>query len=118
MGMLVEVHDGNVYWLRTEHPWEWRDVKWMKVEEQHSNALTPRMLLDMIETVSPYMGDGMLRPVELHELKPGASPEGVFKVVNPRVLMAEPLWSWGALLSVCQGCLRTAEVAQWRLPCD
>ncbi|WP_353239689.1 hypothetical protein [Limnohabitans sp.] len=77
MGMLVEIHGGgNVFWLYSEYPWEWRDVKWMSVEEKHRDALTPKSLFDMIETVSPYLGDGMLRRVEPHELKPGSSGEG------------------------------------------
>ena len=99
-GMLTEVvaSDGSVYWMLAEYPTDWHDVKWMAVEERHAGAASPAQLFAMLEQVRPYMGDGMLRQVTQQELCKG-TPDGVYKVVDPKLVLAMPLWKWGDMLS-------------------
>ena len=99
--MLTEVvtSDGSVYWMMAEFPTDWRDVKWMAVEERHPNAASPAQLFAMLEEVRPYTGDGMLRPVTQQELANGGNPDGVYKVTDPKLVHGQPLWKWGDMLS-------------------
>ena len=55
MGVLTEIRarDGSVFWISSDFPDEWNDVKWMMVEERYSAALTPAQLYDVIEEVQP-----------------------------------------------------------------
>ena len=98
--MLVEIiaSDGEVYWLLAEFPMNWRDVKWLAVEERHNGASSPAKLFAMLEEVKPYTGDGMLRPAQQHEIVKG-TPEGVFKITDPKLVYGQPLWKWGDMLS-------------------
>ena len=52
----------------------------------------------MIEEVRPYTGDGMLRPVQPHELTKGTA-DGVYKICDPKLAFGMPLWRWGDMLS-------------------
>jgi hypothetical protein len=105
MGMLTEIHSetGAVYWLFSEYPYEWKDCKWMAIEEKHADASSPKDLFDMIEEVHPYTADGFLRPATAAETW-GESPEGVYKVTDVPLLKSMPLWKWGDILSFAKAC--------------
>ena len=90
---------GDVFWLFCDFPYEWRDVKWMAIEEKHPNAKSPAELFQMLEDVHPHTGDGFLRPLGAHEVMPGKSNTGAFKVTNAPLLMSMPRWSWNDMLS-------------------
>jgi len=100
MGMLTEIHSETdaVYWLFSEYPWEWKDCKWMAVEEKHKDARSPRELFEMIEEVHPHTADGFLRPARADECWYG-SHVGVYKVADKALLQSMPIWKWGDMLS-------------------
>ena len=100
MGVLTEIRarDGSVYWISSDFPGEWNDVKWMAVEARYSTALTPAQLYDMIEEAKPYTGDGFLRPVEAHECTT-CGHEGVFVAVKPDMVRDMPVWQFSQVLA-------------------
>ena len=57
----------------------------------------------MLGQVSPYVGDGMLRPAVDSEIWRGTK-DGVYKVIDPSLVMGLPLWKWGDLLSFAKAC--------------
>ena len=100
MGMLTEIHaaHGSVYWISSEFPGDWRDCKWMQIEEKYLGARAPKEIVDMIEEVTPYTGGGFLRPATPAEC-PGASTEGVYKMTDIPLVRSMPVWSWNEMIA-------------------
>ena len=61
---------------------------------RYKAARTPQVLLDMIETVTPYTGDGFLRPATAADCSSGASFAGVYKVVDIPLMRSMPVWGF------------------------
>ena len=102
MGVLLEIHTavGDIFWMLATYPFETKDVKWMRIEEDMGEVATPEELFNRSQCVSPYLGDNMLRPVERRDLWPGLPmPEGVYKVVEPAYLKAVPTWSFNDIIA-------------------
>ena len=93
--MLVEVHlsDGSVFWIRGEFADEYMDIKRMSVEARHAEVRTPLELYHAIEAVTPFMGDGFLRPARPDEVQDGVT-EGVFRIVPGEAFQWVDPWSF------------------------
>ena len=64
------------------------------VEDRFKEARALQELFNMIGTVLPYTGDGLLRPAIGADCWWGHSPEGVFKVVDIPLMRSMPVWGF------------------------
>ena len=99
-GMLVEVHlsNGAVFWIRGEFADEYNDIKHMAAAERHAEARTPMELYHAIQEITPFMGDGFLRPARPDEVT-GGDNAGVYRIVPREAFQSVQAWSFSQLMA-------------------